>query len=66
MQPGQKTTLSLPIQSRWGLSTEIAGRPVVRGVLTIDSESGNTIRGTANFRGTPLQINGNWDERPNN
>jgi hypothetical protein len=58
----QNNSLSLPIQSRWGLSTEIAGRPVVRGVLTIDSVYGNTVRGTANFRGTPLVINGYWDE----
>lgn len=62
MQTVDNTSLSLPFQSRWGLSTEIAGRPLVRGVLTIDSVSGNAVRGTANFRGTPLQIIGYWDE----
>lgn len=53
---------SLPFPTRWGLSTEIGGRPIVRGVLTIDSVSGNTVIGTANFRGTPLPIRGYWDE----
>ncbi|WML27177.1 hypothetical protein [Neobacillus sp. OS1-33] len=44
------------------ISTDIAGRPLVRGVLTIDLVSGNTVRGTANFRGSPIVINGYWDE----
>ncbi|UOE55657.1 hypothetical protein IRB79_02130 [Cytobacillus oceanisediminis] len=56
------TSLSLPIPSRWGLSTNIAGRPMVMGVLTFDSISGNRVTGTANFRGTPLLITGSWDE----
>lgn len=62
MQTAQHNRLSLPFPSRWGLSTEIAGRPIIRGVLTIESVSGNTVIGTANFRGTPLLINGYWDE----
>ncbi|HWO95354.1 MAG TPA: hypothetical protein VNM45_03235 [Bacillus sp. (in: firmicutes)] len=62
MQNAQNNRLSLPFPTRWGLSTEIAGRPIVRGVLTIDSVSGNRVIGTANFRGTPLPINGYWDE----
>ncbi len=62
MQTAQNISHRLPFPSRWGLSSDIAGRPIVRGVLTIDSVSGNTVKGTANFRGTPIIINGNWDE----
>jgi hypothetical protein len=58
----QNTSLSLPFPSRWGLSTEIAGRPIVRAVLTINSVSGNTVIGTADFRGRPIPISGYWDE----
>ncbi|WP_254119117.1 hypothetical protein [Bacillus sp. FJAT-29790] len=58
----QNVSVSLPFPSRWGLSTEIAGRPILRGVLTINSVSGNTVIGTANFRGEPVPINGYWDE----
>jgi hypothetical protein len=58
----QNNLLSLPFPTQWGISTDIAGRPLVRGVLTIDSVSGNTVRGTANFRGSPIVINGYWDE----
>ena len=62
MEAAQNNRLSLPFPTRWGLSTEIGGRPIVRGVLTINSVSGNTVIGTANFRGTPIPINGYWDE----
>lgn len=62
MYTNQINSLSLPFPTRWGLSTELAGRPVVRGILTIESVSGNTVRGTANFRGSPISINGYWDE----
>ncbi|WML48533.1 hypothetical protein RCG23_25495 [Neobacillus sp. PS3-34] len=62
MQSAQNISLSLPSQSSWGLSTEIAGRPVVRGVLNIHSVSGRTVIGTGNFRGTPVPIHGTWDE----
>jgi hypothetical protein len=58
----QNNSLSLPFPTRWGLSTEIAGRPLVRGIITIESVSGNTVKGTANFRGSPIVINGYWDE----
>jgi hypothetical protein len=62
VQSAQNISLSLPPQSSWGLSTEIAGRPVIRGVLNIHSVSGRTVIGTANFRGTPVPIHGTWDE----
>ncbi|QED46755.1 hypothetical protein [Cytobacillus dafuensis] len=62
MQNAQYTSVSLPFPSRWGLSTNIAGRPIFRGELTINSVSGNTVIGTANFRGSPIPINGYWDE----
>ena len=62
MYTNQNNSLSLPFPTRWGLSTELAGRPLVRGILTIESVSGNTVRGTANFRGSPIVINGYWDE----
>lgn len=62
MKTAQNTSLSLPVPSRWGISTNIAGRTIVRGVLTIDSVLGNRVMGTANFRGTPIPINGFWDE----
>ena len=58
----QNASVSLPFPSRWGINAEIAGRPIVWGVITINSISGNTVIGTANFRGTPIPIQGYWDE----
>ncbi|WP_240338493.1 hypothetical protein [Peribacillus alkalitolerans] len=62
MDTTQNFSLSLPHPSRWGLSTEIGGRAIVRAVLTINSVSGNMVIGTANFRGSPIPISGYWDE----
>lgn len=62
MQSAKNTSSSLPSQSSWGLSTDIGGRSVVRGVLDIHSVSGRTVTGTANFRGMPVPIQGIWDE----
>lgn len=65
MRTTQSASVSLPFPSRWGLDSSIAGRPVVRGIFTINSVSGNTVTGTANFRGTPLPIQGTWDKSTN-
>ncbi|KON85770.1 hypothetical protein AF332_02335 [Sporosarcina globispora] len=62
MKAAKNTSLSLPSPSRWGISTDLAGRPLVRGVLTIESISDNLVLGTANFRGIPIPISGFWDE----
>jgi hypothetical protein len=62
LEQNQNPSLSLPFPSRWGINADIAGRPVVRGVITINSITGNTLIGTANFRGTPIPIQGTWDE----
>jgi hypothetical protein len=58
----QNTTQSLPVPSLWGIDAEIAGKPIVRGTITINSLAGNNLTGTANFRGTPIPIRGTWDE----
>jgi len=58
----QRVMPSLPYPSRWGLSVEISGRPVLWGVLIIDSVTEGRVIGTVNFRGTPIRINGTWNE----
>ncbi|RSD28785.1 hypothetical protein EJA10_04240 [Mesobacillus subterraneus] len=65
MQYRQNSQGVLPIPSRWGIDADIAGRPIVRGTITINSITGNTIIGTADFRGTPIPIQGTWDENSN-
>ena len=62
MQPTEKVRVSIPFPSRWGIHAEIAGRPMVWGVLIINSITGNRVRGTVNFRGTLIPINGYWNE----
>ena len=62
MQPTEKVRVSIPFPSRWGIHAEIAGRPMVWGVLIINSIKGNRVVGTVNFRGTLVPINGHWDE----
>jgi len=52
----------MPFPSRWGIHAEIAGRPMVWGVLIINSITGNRVMGTVNFRGTLIPINGYWNE----
>lgn len=54
MYTRQNATQSLPVPSRWGIDAEIAGKPIVRGTITINSISGNSFTGTANFRGDPI------------
>lgn len=55
--------VSIPFPSKWGISASIAGRPIIWGVLIINSITGNNkVFGTINFRGTPIQINGYWEE----
>jgi hypothetical protein len=58
----QNAMTSLPVPSRWGIDAEIAGKPIVRGTIIINTLSGNTFTGTANFRGEPITIRGTWDE----
>lgn len=62
MQTVQQTMVSIPFPSVWGIHAAIAGRPIVWGVLTINSITDNRVIGTINFRGTPIPINGSWDE----
>lgn len=62
MQPTEKVRVSMPSPSRWGIHAEIAGRPMVWGVLIINSITGNRVMGTVNFRGTLIPINGYWNE----
>lgn len=65
MQIRKNGTTILPVPSRWGIDAQIAGKPIVRGTFTINALSGNSFTGTANFRGTPLPIQGIWDENAN-
>jgi hypothetical protein len=62
LQPTEKVRVNIPFPSRWGIHAEIAGRPMVWGVLIINSITGNRVTGTINFRGTLIPINGYWDE----
>jgi len=62
LQPTKKVRVSMPFPSRWGIHAEIAGRPMVWGLLIINSITGNRVRGTVNFRGTLIPINGYWNE----
>lgn len=62
MQPKEKVRVSMPFPSRWGIHAEIAGRPMVWGVLIINSITGNRVMGKVNFRGTLIPINGYWNE----
>ncbi|WP_129709774.1 hypothetical protein [Priestia megaterium] len=62
MQTTEKVRVSVPFPSRWGIHAEIAGRPMVWGVLIINSITGNRVMGTVNFRGNLIPINGYWNE----
>ncbi|QOY35376.2 hypothetical protein AWH56_022230 [Anaerobacillus isosaccharinicus] len=61
----QQTTVSIPFPTRWGILGDIAGRPLIRGFLTIDSITNGNLTGTVNFRGVPLPITGIWNESTN-
>ncbi|NCG67018.1 hypothetical protein GWJ21_03375 [Bacillus coagulans] len=65
MQTAQQTMVSIPFPSVWGFHAAIDGRPIVWGLLNINSITDNRIVGTVNFRGTPIPINGYWDENTN-
>ncbi|MFY4774041.1 hypothetical protein [Metabacillus sp. RGM 3146] len=62
METEQKPIISIPFPSQWGIDAAIAGRPIVRGTLNINSIPDNRVDGTVNFRGTPIQIQGSWNE----
>ncbi|TYR80439.1 hypothetical protein FZC66_08615 [Priestia megaterium] len=62
MQTAQQTIVSIPFPSLWGIHAAIAGRPIVWGILTINSITDNRVIGTVNFRGIDIPINGYWDE----
>lgn len=62
MQTAQQTIVSIPFPSVWGIHAAIAGKPIVWGVLNINSITVNRVIGTVNFRSTPIPINGSWDE----
>ncbi|MFE7084107.1 hypothetical protein [Priestia megaterium] len=64
MQPTGQIEVSIPSPSQWGIHAEIAGRPMVWGVLIINSITftGNRVTGTVNFRGSLIPINGYWNE----
>ncbi len=51
-----QTMISIPFPSVWGIDASIAGRPIIRGILTINSIIGTRVMGTVNFRGTPIPI----------
>jgi hypothetical protein len=56
------TTVSIPFPSKWYIHADIAGRPIVWGELSINSIRENRLVGTINFRGTPIPIQGHWNE----
>jgi hypothetical protein len=58
LQTAQQTMVSIPFPS----VCAIAGKPIVWGVLNINSITDNRVIGTVNFRGTPIPISGYWDE----
>ena len=62
MQIRQNGTTTLLVPSIWGIDAQIGGKPIVRGTISINVLSGNSITGTANFRGNPIPIQGTWDE----
>ncbi|WP_210365996.1 hypothetical protein [Bacillus sp. REN3] len=62
MQTRQNQAISLPFPSRWGIDADIGERPIIRGILNIQSVSGNSVTGTVSFRNTHQPIIGTWDE----
>ncbi|MFG0215452.1 hypothetical protein ACFU8X_20290 [Brevibacillus porteri] len=63
MAIGQTTRVSLPYPSTWEIFASFGGRPTTLGTLGISAVSNGRISGTVNFRGTPIPIQGSWDER---
>jgi hypothetical protein len=62
LETAQKIAVSIPFPSRWGIHAAIADRPIIWGILIINSITNNRVSGTINFRGTPVPINGYWNE----
>lgn len=50
MQTAQQTMVSIPFPSVWGIHAAIAGKPIIWGVLNINSITDNRVIGTVNFR----------------
>lgn len=63
MQTRQQTMVSPPSPSKWGIHATVGERPIVWGVMIINSITGNRVNGSINFRGTAIPINGYWNER---
>lgn len=55
--------ITLPVPSRWGISANVGGRPLVWGTMQIDSIFNNRIMGSINFRNVPIPIQGFWNEQ---
>ncbi|MCS7463824.1 hypothetical protein N0M98_27335 [Paenibacillus doosanensis] len=61
MQTRQAT---IPVPSRWGINAYAGSRPVIWGTLVISSVDANgRLTGSINFRGTPIPVQGHWNER---
>ncbi|WP_236595883.1 MULTISPECIES: hypothetical protein [unclassified Paenibacillus] len=58
----QTSTKSLPPFSIWGVHASVAERPVVWGKLVMCALPDQQIQGTIQFRGTPIPIEGSWNE----
>ncbi|MGG4555462.1 hypothetical protein [Paenibacillus humicus] len=58
----QTSTKSLPPFSIWGVHASVAGRPIVWGKLVMCGLPDQQIQGTIQFRGTPISIEGSWNE----
>ncbi|WP_330501584.1 hypothetical protein V2I71_21445 [Peribacillus frigoritolerans] len=55
-------SVSFPFPSVWGIHSSIAGRTNIWGTFSIHSIIDNRVVGTVNFRGSPIPINGFWNE----
>lgn len=54
--------ITLPFPSKWRIDAWVDGRPVIYGILIINSIIDNRVTGTLNFRGIPIPIHGIWNE----
>lgn len=62
MATGQIQQVTLPFPSTWDLQAGVGRRPMSSAQLTINSVMNTKVSGTVNFRGTPLPVQGVWDE----
>ena len=58
----QSISKVLPPFSIWGVYASVAGRPVVWGKLVMRVLPDQRVQGTIQFRGTPIPIEGSWNE----